>query len=163
MHKTALIFLFILTYTITNGQVFLQLNRYANPEAKRFYESEKFTFKSTEFPDDWFTKKIDRFMISDSLILFDEGSVPVQEITDIKIFKPVAKTVGNKLIQFGMLWIAYGAIIYAYDSDTNPFGWREAGIGLGSIGTGWLTKKLFYTKSYNINQKNRLKIMDLSF
>lgn len=163
MHKFICIFILVCFYHQIHGQVFLQLNRYANPESKRFYEGQKLSYKTSEFPNDWFTKKIERFIIKDSIVVFDEGSLFINEITDLRIHKPVAQSIGNKLIQFGVLWMAYGGIIHLYDGDRNPFGWREAGIGLGSMTTGWLIKKIFYTKNYKINQKNRLKIMDLNF
>ncbi len=147
----------------THAQVFLQLNRYGNPEPKRFYIQDNLYYQSVDYKDQWLKREIDSFLIPDSTIVFTDGMIKVNTITKIKIFKPLANSIGTRLIQFGAVWLLYGTAAHIYYSQTTPWDSRVWGVSLGSIASGWLTKKLFSSKTYSINDKNRLKIMDLTF
>ncbi|HPK09481.1 MAG TPA: hypothetical protein P5235_08030 [Saprospiraceae bacterium] len=147
---------------ICQCQTFLQLNRFANPEPKRFYVGDKLTYKLNSFGDEWFSHTIDDLNLVDSLIIFEQGFIDVSNISELRIYKPVVRGLGAKLIQFGVLWVVYGIIIDLVDNN-NPFTIGNASIGLGGMVVGWSMKTFLSKKDYKINEKNRVKLMYLGY
>ena len=98
----------------------------------------------------------------DSLIIFEQGFIDVSNISELRIYKPVVRGLGAKLIQFGVLWVVYGIIIDLVDNN-NPFTIGNASIGLGGMVVGWSMKTFLSKKDYKINEKNRVKLMYLGY
>lgn len=163
--NAALKFLFTTTLflgfiQLGSGQKFLQLEVWNHPETIKFYEGQRIIFKTTEFPEAWQEQMIETILVDDNVLVFPDGLVHLDDITEFKIHNHVARAIGLKLMQFGVVWFGFGGVAAAaYDFD---FGWDTFAIGGGAILTGWLLRKLAGSRTYDVTGKDRLRLLDIS-
>jgi hypothetical protein len=160
------VLIFLSLFTINNnciqGQVLVQLEKYDDPQAIKFGPGNYLHYKTRTSEDTWTRSKIEKIDYENQLIVFVRGYEKLDDITHIKIVNQTTKVLGDKLMQFSILWFLYGGITHLI-SDDYKFGWDTAGIGAGAFFTGFVIKKLGGEKIYNVKKRDRLRIIDISW
>jgi hypothetical protein len=160
------VLIFLSLFTISNnciqGQVLVQLEKYDDPQAIKFGPGNYLHYKTMASEDTWTRSKIEKIDYENQLIVFVRGYEKLEDITHIKIVNQTTKVLGDKLMQFSILWFLYGGVTHLI-SDDYKFGWDTAGIGAGAFFTGFVIKKLGGEKIYNVKKRDRLRIIDISW
>ena len=159
---TILLLLLWAPYQKVQAQVVLYMEIMSEEKPIKYYEGQTLMFKSHEFPDDWRTIKIERILDKEKIILYDGGMLQLEDIKTIRRTRGWAKAVGYMLQTFGVAWLGFGAVA-SQTTDTVDFSFDTALTGGTAILTGYLIRKLFHFKNYNIGRRVRLKILDLSW
>ncbi len=168
LSKTTLLGLFLFLFfsfssaVKMDAQVVLYMEMMGIEKPIKFYEGQSLSFKSTEYPDEWQSVKIDRIIDDEKLILYKGGMLKLDQITDIRITRGWANTLGYMLQTFGAAWFGFGGVAHFTD-DNFSFGGDTLAIGGTAIASGWLIRKLLKYKKYKIGRRNRLRILDLSW
>lgn len=144
-----------------NSQIFLQLEFYDNPKSIKYQVGEQLTFK-TEESSQWITKRIEKLDYDNQIIIFTSSYQDLTEITQVKRHKKWVKQLGLKLMQFSAAWFLYGGIAH-FAADDFDFGYDTLGIGGGALLTGYVMYKFAGTSTYDVKNKERLRIIDVSW
>lgn len=143
------------------GQVLLQLEKYDDPQSIKFAPGNSIYYKSKS-EKNWVKGKIEKIDYEEKLVVFTRSYEYVDDITHIKIVNPTTRLLGDRLMQFSILWFLYGGVTHLIN-DEYKFGWDTAGIGAGAFLTGFVIKKLGGKKIYNVKGRDRLRIIDISW
>jgi len=158
---TASVVLFLLACTSGLGQIFLQLEVDREVVPLRFAPGDMLVYKSAETGDDWQTRRIERLIADDQIIVFADNWLNIQDLTYVKVRNQPGWVVGKILTTFGSAWFVFGGIAHlATDYD---FTWRDFTIGAVGVGLGWLITKFASSRTYKLGKKHRLRIVDISF
>jgi hypothetical protein len=156
-HITYLLILVLAGSVTCTGQVFLQLEVDREVIPLRFAPGDLLTFKSLESGDEWQTRRVERLIPDDQIIVFTE----LKDITRIKVRNQPGWVVGKILTTFGSAWFVFGGIAHLATDYT--FTWRDFTIGAVGVGLGWLITKFASSRTYKVGKKHRLRIVDISF
>jgi hypothetical protein len=143
------------------AQVLLQLEIPHQVEAIKYGENDRITFKSTDMPNEWQTRKIERIIAGDNIIIFTDGIMPLSDITHFRIYKGSAKAAGQLFSGFGLGYFLFGGI--ADLTGDYKFTWTNFAIGSVSVGLGWLLNKIVSKRTFTIGKNGVLRIIDISF
>ena len=144
------------------AQVVLYMEIMSEDKPIKYYEGQMLMYKSKEFPDDWQTIKIERILDEEKIILYDGGMLQLDDIKTIRRTRGWAKAIGYMLQTFGLAWLGWGGIASVTTDNVN-FSTDTALTGGIALLSGYLIRKLFYFKNYNVGRRVRLKILDLSW
>ncbi|MBK8515058.1 MAG: hypothetical protein IPL55_01825 [Saprospiraceae bacterium] len=158
---THIIFLIAIFNTNLCGQKLLQLEIPHQVEAVKFMEGDLITFKSKDRPGEWQKRVIETIITGDDLIVFEDGMVPLKDITHFRIYNGTAKAFGQLLTGFGGGWFLFGGI--AQLAGKYSFTWGTFAIGAVAIGVGWILNKFVSRRTFKINKNGNLRIIDISF
>jgi hypothetical protein len=143
------------------GQIFLQLEVDREVIPIRFAPGDLLTFKSIEGGDEWQTRRIERLIPDDQIVVFSDSWLELKDITRIKVRNQPGWIVGKILTTFGSAWFVFGGIAHLATDYT--FTWRDFTIGAVGVGLGWLITKFASSRTYKVGKKHRLRIVDISF
>jgi hypothetical protein len=143
------------------AQKLLQLEIFREVEAVKFGEGSVITFKTVDFPKDWQTKKIERIITEENLIILEDGMLPLKNIYQFRIYNNTAKAFGKLLTGFGAGWFLFGGI--AHFASGYQFTVGNFVVGGVALGIGWLLNKIVSKKTYTIGKTANLRIIDISF
>jgi hypothetical protein len=146
---------------VCTGQVFLQLEVDREVIPLRFAPGDLLTFKSLESGDEWQTRRVERLIPEDQIIVFTDSWLELKDITRIKVRNQPGWLVGKILTTFGSAWFVFGGIAHLATDYT--FTWRDFTIGAVGVGLGWLITKFASSRTYKVGTKHRLRIVDISF
>jgi len=146
--------------TNTNAQVVLQLEKYNNPRTEKFYPGYKLDYKEKYLPKEWQKRTIIEIIDNDQIIVFEDGVVALKDIIAVRRGRPFINYLSKGLYIFGANWFVLGGL--ATLADKYEFDSRDAIIGGTAFIAGWVLSK-FYYKTTKLNNKNRLRILDLSW
>jgi hypothetical protein len=153
---------FFLAYsTGLNSQVILQLEIFKEVEAVKFRTGDKIHFRTKQYPKEWRAAKIERLLQDEKIILFDDGLVRMEDITEVRVYKPTVYALGLRLMQIGVVWWTYGGIIHLFTE--NKFTWSTFAIGATSVGIGYILKKWVSKRTLKIKKNANLRMLDISF
>jgi hypothetical protein len=144
--------------TVLSAQVFLQLEKYENPVAEKYFIGDYIIYKHADYDDGWRKERIERINLEAQSIMTSGSFVEISEIGQVRTYNGGVKAAAMSLKVFGAAWLVYGGI--AYVGDNFDFGPDTAAIGLGSLAAGWLLQKLFYKNTYKIGNRHRVRLMD---
>ena len=154
------IFLFLGSFNIC-AQRILQLEMINDPETIKYYEGMDITFK-VQNSEEWHTRVIERIMINEQAIVFNEGFYKINEITAIQNKRLGVLLFSGAITTFGTAWLGFGAIEEVArkgrqsDAKTWVIGGSAAALGYGM-------RKLFYKHNKPLNSNRyRLRLLDLS-
>jgi len=101
---------------------------------------------------------IQAMVINDRFIMLDQ-------IESVKFSgSSFANGAGYSLMIFGLSWSAFAGIGYNTDGDPNTqYGAMDLGVTAVAFGAGVLLRKLFASRKYKLNQRKRLRVVDLTF
>jgi hypothetical protein len=160
------VFFGILLVTQLDAQVYLQLERAHSLRLKKFFPGEKIEFKTQDIPDYWQSGVIIDILPTDRSLVFTDRITQIEEISYFRFERNWPKPVSFTLTAFGISWLAFGGVIEGGRSlgvlDTEyTFGWDTALIGAGSLVSGLLIRKIWSLSVRKMNDRNRLRIIDL--
>lgn len=140
------------------SQKYLQIETYNDPKTIKIVQGEKIAYK-LKTSDDWFDGKIEKLLVEENTIVFENAFVRLEDITHIMRYRPFANYIGSGLMTFGTAWLVFGSIgTLAKGDDFGP----AIIIGGGAIAIGWLMRKLFYKRPIEMGKRYRLRLIDLS-
>lgn len=149
------------TIISANAQRILQLEISKEVSAKKFYEGDEIVFKTSDYPKDWQKKVIEKILVEDNVILFDDRMVAISDITHFRMYNGSAKGVGSVLSGFGAGWLLFGGI--AHFASDNTFTWSTFAIGTTASVLGWILRKFISKKTYKMGKSANLRALDVSF
>ena len=151
-----------------DGQVFFQLERANTTKVKRYSIGDVITFRTDEYNEHWLTGKIVNILPDDNALVFYDKIMYLDEMTHFRYQRDWARITGNTLMRFGVAWLSFAGIIEGLRrldaiETQYEFGTDTAIIGLSALTTGFLTKKLWQTAMVKLNNRNRVRILDIQF
>lgn len=152
----------------TNAQIYFQYEQANTLKVRKYQAGDIITFRLKQFGKEWISDDILQLVPEDNTVVFYDQIVQLDEFTHFQYDRPWANTVGTSLMTFGGSWLIFGGAIEGLRRldaiDTNyEFGTDTAIIGLSTIVTGYLTKKLWSKALKKMNKRNRVRIIDLRF
>lgn len=153
-----ILFICLFTSGFLFSQEFLQLETINDPETLKFGLRSKVTLR-TKTNKDWQTIKLERLLFNDTVIVHTNGLLHLDEITDLRLNRPVVLALSRGAQTFGSAWLVYGSI--SGELFRNRVEWASIGFGVGSIIAGYLFKKAFYHRNVKLGSRYRLRLMDL--
>lgn len=130
-------------------------------KVRRYYPGDEVAFRIAG-DDTWYAEEILDVLVDDDLVLFANRVVPVEKITHIRSFKMQrwSKPFGRQLYNFSIGWIVYslGATLFG-----NPLTTSVILVPAVASATGFLLQKLFRKRTFKIDGRRRLRVLDLSF
>jgi len=145
----------------TSAQTYLYLEDMTQVRAIKIPVGSTISIKTIDNPE-WTSYTISRLLDQDGLILHPSGMIDITDITHLRRQRPWVKALAYSLQTFGVAWGLYGGIVLL----ANPSGTTLPIVITWSvipIAAAFLMKKIWLYKKYKIGNKNRLKILDLSF
>lgn len=148
------------------GQVFLQLEKANVPTVRKYAAGDRIYFKSKTFPDAWQSGEIVQIIPRDNALVFEDRITYLSDITYFKYYRPWPNAIGTNLMRFGVAWFVFAGIIEGGRAagilDTQyTFGTDTVVIGGSALLTGFLTRRLWATSVKRMNDRNRLRIIDI--
>ncbi|WP_235297741.1 hypothetical protein [Portibacter marinus] len=144
-----------------SAQVYLQLEIFNDPKALKYSVGDHITYQTYYDPGQWNRGEIQEIMVKENTIVLDNAILRLEDATGFMLYRNSVKYLGGTMQTFGIIWLAQGAIAATFGRNTS---WKTVlGIGGGSWVGGWLFRKLFYKIPINLNEKNRLRIIDTRF
>lgn len=149
--------------TVLSAQKILQIERYGKPQSERFFIGDMLTYQLRG--DDFFREGyIEDFRVSDSLIVFGDRYVKVDEIEMLRFPRQWSRVAGTSLMVFGGAWSGFALVGYATDKDPDTqYSTRDAVISGAAVATGFGLQKLFPFKKVRLGKRARLRLLDLRF
>ncbi len=160
--KYLLFTLFLLFGTFsTSAQKFIQMEKYGSPKVKKYFIGEEITYKLKEFPDDWTTSIIEDIVMEENLVVFNNRTIKLDEITTIRSFKPARWSVpiSKNLYRFGLSWGFFSLLgpLVGF-----PITWAALIVPATAYTTGFLIKNLFRHRTYRLGKRRWLRMLDMS-
>lgn len=157
--------LLIISYT-ADSQIFLQLEKANSTKVIKYSSGDQIYFKSIEYPEYWQDGKIYRIIPEEKSVVFGDRITYLKDITSFRYYRRWPQAIGNNLMRFGVSWFAFAGLIEGLSElelidSPYRFGTDTAIIGASAIASGYLTKKLFTVVTKKMNDRNRLRIIDL--
>jgi len=150
------------------GQVYFQFEQAETLKVKRWTAGDKILFRQKQFGDEWISDRIMQILPEDNALVFHDQIVHLDEITHIQYMRAMPTIAGKTLTYFGTSWLVMGGLIEGL-AELNlieteyRFGKDTAIIGVTSILTGYLTQKLWSKAVKKMNDRKRVRIIDLRF
>lgn len=160
-HILLIIFSFLISHMV-QGQKVLLLEDRAEIRPIKFYEGQEIDVKLKEYPKDWETLKIERFLDEEQIIVAENGMYKLSEISHVRIERKIIKNIYLATTSLAVSGLVFGGIGELYNG--RPAGALGVAVLSGIVyGTGWLINKLLRYRKYKLGNKYRLKILDVSF
>lgn len=165
-----LIIIILITFAAidTDAQIYFQYEQANTLKVRKYQAGDIITFRLKQFGKEWISDDILQLVPEDNTVVFYDQIVQLDEFTHFQYERPWANTVGTSLMTFGGSWLIFGGAIEGLRRidaiDTNyEFGTDTAIIGLSTILTGYLTRKLWSRAQKKMNKRNRVRIIDVRF
>ena len=148
-----------------SAQKVLKLDTPGNPTRMAYLIGSSITFQ-TEGDDKknkiWTTKRIVDFDLDRHQIIFDDYSVTVEDITGVRKGdeRRRIRLFGATLLTFGASAAFFGGV--GKLSPNCPNCNEAMVVGAGSAALGWLLTRISGFKSWKINDRNKLRLLDLT-
>lgn len=164
----AMTLLMIINNPEIRGQLYFQFEQAHKIKTKRYTVGDKIQFRTSEFGENWLTDEIIQILPEENALVFYDRITYLEDMTHFQYTRPWAKITGGTLMRFGASWLLFGGAIEglrridAIDTEYE-FGTDTLIIGLSSFFTGYLTNQLWGKAIKKINQRNRVRIIDIRF
>lgn len=147
----------------TNAQLFLQLEKAGTLKTIRYTEGDLLTFRLKNDDKGWYERTIVSIDPQGNRIIFPDVTLSVDSIEAIRLERKaiVAQILGGALQVGGInqiLFTAYYAIFQNRKLD-----WTSLGFGALNVIVGTVLKRLFRHPVFRVNQRKRLRLIDLNF
>jgi hypothetical protein len=157
-----LLSLVLLSFGATlSAQIVLQLERYSSAKTRKFYEGQSLMYR---IPNDktWYQSEIVRLIPEDRLVVFDQRYLPMADIRALRSDHPQrwSKPIAYNLYIFGSSWSFFTLAASVAYKDYSYSG-RDALVTGTSLATGFLIHKLFRYRTWNMDKRHRLRMLDL--
>ena len=145
-----------------DAQVYLQLERFNNPESKKIHMGESLEFRLKEFPDTWKKFEIIDLSADQQLVIMEDQYYNVSDFKDLRFRHPGVKSLGLRLMQFSGVWFIYGGVASLVD-DEFSIGGPEITVGLSAALVGLVMNKIFDKTRVKLSNRQRLRVIDTRF
>ena len=163
--KVCFIIYSIMTLSIAfnelNAQVLLQLEINKEVEAVKFGIGDIILIKTKTSDGDWQKRKLERLIVEQNIIVFEDGMVALDDITHLRLTNNAADAAGKLFLGFGAGWLVFGGL--AHVATDYKFTWGTFAVGAVAMGVGWLFNKVAAKKTYRMGKNANLRIIDISF
>ncbi|HMS68702.1 MAG: hypothetical protein IPN72_15440 [Saprospiraceae bacterium] len=160
MFNKCLICFLLFTSCTLWSQKYLQLETINDPQTLKYTENDKLTFRSVSLPD-WQSRRIERLVIPDSLVIFNDGFMKLDQFDAIQTTRPIVGIAGKGFMTFGVAWGVFGIIDELYNPG-KQIDTKTVVIGSTSFLVGYGLQKLFYKRTHKLGKRYRLRLLDLS-
>ena len=158
-YSTILSLVFFLGFFLqeTSAQMYVQLEVYNSAYTKKYAPGSQIVFKSKEFPKSWQKRRIESINYEDNFILFTNGYIMVDDITEVRTFNPLPFSLAKGLYIFSLRALIFGGITDLIDGklNTNTVLYTVLPVALGVF-----LDKISY-KKYRLGKTARLRLLDL--
>lgn len=160
-----LIVLSLSTLDSLSAQLYFQFEEAFTTDVRKYQVGDIIEFRTKQFQG-WQQGSISQILPEDNALLFEDRITHLEDFTHFKYTRPAAVAVGTTLELFGASWLLIGGAIEGLRGvgaiETQyEFGWDTAIIGVTSMATGFLTRKLWGKAVKKMNDRNRVRIIDL--
>ncbi len=143
------------------AQKYLQIEKQNSLKLRRFSEGNWISYKMKGKDEMWKTEQISRIIPENSLLLMPNGMVKISDIDKIRLERHWTRAFQASTYTFGAGWLFWNGVgILVKEEKMTKSDWIVVGTALGS---GFLVRKLFKYKTFNMNRKYRLRLVDLNF
>jgi hypothetical protein len=161
-----LLFICLITFSSSDAQVYFQFEQANSLKVKKYGIGDVLSYQTSKYPGVWQEGEIIDINVERQSVVFIDRVSYLNEMTYIKYNRPWAYGVGTSLFVFGTSWLVFGGAIEGLRSigaiETNyTFGWDTAIIGGTAMASGYLTRALWGTAVKKLNEKKRVRIIDL--
>lgn len=151
-----------------SSQIFLQLEKFNSPKTIKFIEGDELEFRLHAYPKTWRTGVLEQILIEEETIVLDGDFFQLDELKDIRIYRPWAQILGRSFIQFSVAWFAYAVVIDLFNigslfGEDFQIGADTLIVGGTAFGLGVLFRKVFGRKKFKLGKNSRLRLLDISF
>jgi len=158
-------FFWFTTAAPISAQLFFQFEEAFTTDVRKYQVGDIIEFKTKQF-EGWQKGSIARILPEDNGLLFSDRITYLDDFTHFKYRRPAAANIGTTLELFGASWLLIGGTIEGLRAvgaiETQyQFGWDTAIIGVSSMATGYITRKLWGVAVKKMNDRNRVRIIDL--
>jgi hypothetical protein len=155
------LFLFCLSAKSSIAQKYLQIEKKNSLKLRRFSEGDWISYKMKGQDEPWKIEQIGRIVPESNLLLMPNGMVKISDIDKIRLERYWTKAFQASTYTFGAGWLFWNGVgIIVKEEKMTKSDWVVVGTALGS---GFLVRKLFKYKKFNMNRKYRLRLVDLNF
>lgn len=137
--------------------MFVQLEIYNSANVKKYAPGQKLVFKTKDLSDDWLRRNIVEIKYQDSLIIFENSFVHVNDITQVRVFNPVPFTIAKGLYLFAAQSLVFGGVS---DLVNGTFNWQLVTFTVAPTALGIFLDKISY-KKYTMGKNSRVRLLDL--
>jgi hypothetical protein len=142
------------------SQVYLTIEQPSEVKSIKIAEGESLNFQTYE-EKEWITKKIERILPQDSVIIFEDRMIYLRDIKSIRFKNLAVVAISRSLYTFGTAWITYGVIAQATGRyKLNPLDYAIVGI---AIAGGFVADKLGKYRYYRQGKYVRYRLIDINF
>ncbi len=146
------------------GQKLLQIEKAGSLRTQKIPVGEVLTYR-LEGDDTWYSGEMVRLLPEDSVILFHNRMVRVDQVAAFRYDRHGPATIGRALFWFGASWSAL-AIVGTATDDVGKLGvpdyrWSDAIVSGSTIATSWLLPRIFKYRTIRFGKNKRLRILDL--
>ena len=161
MHKLLLFFALLFPISYSFSQKAILMERGGSLKTMKFFAGEMLVYKLKADRKHWLEEVILDLDLESGFILFENRTVHVDQIAAIKIRNAgnVARKISALLTTFSYSWGFWTLVSLGFGEELTP---ATIGIGVGAFLAGQLLKLAFF-KTYRLNQRKRLRLIDLTF
>lgn len=162
------VFILFLSSFNADAQVYFQYEETNSLLSRQYSIGQQINFRLKDFGEEWIKDDILDLLPEDKSVVFYDQIVQLDQFTHIQYTRPWANTTGITLMTFGSSWLVMGGAIEGLRSidaiETDyKFGVDTAVIGLSSIVTGYLIRKIWGKAIKKLNERKRVRIVDVRF
>ena len=148
-----------------HSQLYFQYEEAYTTEVRKYPAGSIIEFKTNKYKG-WQSGRILQILPEDNGLLFSDRISYLDDFTHFKYYRPSARTIGTTLELFGASWLVMGGAIEGLRrtgaiETQYEFGWDTVIIGVSSMATGYLTRKLWGIAVKKMNDRQRVRIIDL--
>ncbi|MEZ4911874.1 MAG: hypothetical protein R2774_13555 [Saprospiraceae bacterium] len=144
--------------TFSQVTVNLEVKHEINPI--KFYVGENMIIKTKDFPNEWQKKKIERILVNEGTIVFEDALYAVGDITHVKVRQQSTTLVGHIFKGFAAGWIVFGGI--ASVARNYKISKEDIIIGTTSGVLGFLFGNILAHRVYDVVDDHKLRLVDVS-
>lgn len=145
------------------AQKVMQIERYGKPKARKIFIGEEITYR-LKGDKTWYTRVVEDYRLDQNMIVAVDRYIKVDEIEVLRFERAWPKAIGRQFFWFGTAWTFFGVTGFAVDGNpSTQYRWADATVTGASWLTALLLPKLAKYKKAKINDRRRLRLVDINF
>ena len=153
----------IFGYT-TSGftQRVLQMEKRGSLKTKKYYIGDDLVYSLRAEPKEFQTATLTEILVDQNLVQLDSRLINVKDIAAIRTYRPerIGKALSKQLYTFAGGWTLFSLGGLFANRDIISTDYYIVG---SSLVSGWLIRKLVKKRTYRLDGRKRLRILDLDF
>lgn len=154
------VFLSLVLGTLSFCQVTVNLEVKHDINPLKFNVGDMMIIKTTDFPNEWQRKKIERILVNEGTIVFEDALYAINDITHVKVKQQSRALVGYIFKGFAAGWILFGGI--AAVAKDYPITKEDIAVGATSGILGFLFGNVLAYRVYDVVEEHKLRLVDVS-